>query len=361
MSEIRSAALQAETIAEEIIASLAEPQNLDGHTFRCTASVGVALFCDDRQGMDDLLKWADMAMYEAKTSGRNAVRFFDPAMQKLIEARAAIEADLREDIAKKNILLHYQPQVDDKGRVVGAEALLRWPRPAVLAPSPIEIIAVAESSGLIIPLGNGVLETACTQLAEWANFPAMASLTLAVNVSGVQLHHPGFVDRVRKTIERTGADPRLLKLEVTESFEISKIEEVIAKMTELRNLGIRFSLDDFGTGYSSLSYLKRLPIDQLKIDKNFVRDVTTNPNDAAIAETIIALGETLGLSVIAEGVETEEQRAFLAGRGCHVYQGYLFARPMPAEQFARFATMFFRAKPEVEPGRAEPRELDRSN
>jgi len=342
-AEAGSAALQAEAIAEDIIANLAEPQNLDGHTFRSTASVGVALFRDDSQSMDDLLKWADMAMYEAKTSGRNAVRFFDPAMQNLIEARAAIEADLREDLARGNILLHYQAQVDDAGRLVGAEALLRWPRQGAHAPSPIEIIAVAESSGLIVPLGDGVLNAACAQLAQWAEDPALARLTVAVNVSGAQLHHPGFVDRVRKAIERTGADPRLLKLEVTESFELSKIEEVIAKMTSLRDIGIRFSLDDFGTGYSSLSYLKRLPIDQLKIDKSFVRDVISDPNDAAIAETIIALGATLGLSVIAEGVETEAQRAFLAARGCRVYQGYLFARPMPAEQFVRFAAAFCRA------------------
>ncbi len=199
-SDVAGAALQAETIAEDIIARIAEPQNLDGHSFRCTASIGVALFRDDGQGMDDLLKWADMAMYEAKTSGRNAVRFFDPTMQRLVEARAAIEADLREDIARNNILLHYQPQVDDEGRLVGAEALLRWPRAGGQAPSPVEIIEVAESSGLIIPLGDGVLEAACRQLVEWARSPAMAGLTLAVNVSGVQLHHPGFVERVRKTV-----------------------------------------------------------------------------------------------------------------------------------------------------------------
>ncbi|MBB4199610.1 hypothetical protein CCR94_14925 [Rhodoblastus sphagnicola] len=356
VSDVRNAALRAETIAEDIITRLAEPQDLDGHSFRCTASVGVTLFCDEGQSVDDLLKWADMAMYEAKTSGRNAVRFFDPAMQTLIESRAVIEADLREDIAQKNFLLYYQPQVDDDGRLIGAEALTRWPRAVQKPPSPDEFISVAENSGLIIPLGEGVLETACSQMAVWANDPALAGLTIAVNVSGLQLHHPSFVDRVRETIEATGANPNLLKLEVTESFEISNIEEVIAKMTALRKLGIRFSLDDFGTGYSSLSYLKRLPIDQLKIDKSFVRDVMSNPNDAAIAETIIALGDTLGLSVIAEGVETEAQRAFLAARGCRVYQGYLFARPMPAKQFAQFATLFSRTKPANETPRLSRRE-----
>jgi len=346
-SEAESAALHAEAVAESIIASIAEPQDLDGHTYRCTTSIGVALFCDERQSMEDLLKWADMAMYEAKTAGRNDVRFFDPAMQMLIESRAKIEAELREDIAQKNFQLHYQAQVDHEGRLVGAEALVRWPRPVAKPPSPVEFIPVAESSGLIVALGNGVLETACAQLAEWARDPALANLTVAVNVSGVQLHQPTFVDRVKSIVERTGADPRLLKLEVTESFEISKIEEVIAKMTALRDFGIRFSLDDFGTGYSSLSYLKRLPLDQLKIDQSFVRDVTIDPNDAAIAETIIALGEILGLSVIAEGVETEEQRAFLAARGCRVYQGYLFARPMSSKQFVQFAKLF--ARPGVPP------------
>ncbi|SNB68691.1 PAS domain S-box-containing protein/diguanylate cyclase (GGDEF) domain-containing protein [Rhodoblastus acidophilus] len=346
-SEAEGAALHAETVAESIIASIAEPQDLDGHTYRCTASIGVALFCDERQSMEDLLKWADMAMYEAKTAGRNDVRFFDPAMQMLIESRAKIEAELREDIAQKNFQLHYQAQVDHEGRLVGAEALVRWPRPVAKPPSPGEFIPIAESSGLIVALGNGVLETACVQLAEWARDPALANLTVAVNVSGVQLHQPTFVDRVKSIVEQTGADPRRLKLEVTESFEIAKIDEVIAKMTALRDIGIRFSLDDFGTGYSSLSYLKRLPLDQLKIDQSFVRDITTDPNDAAIAETIIALGEILGLSVIAEGVETEEQRAFLAARGCRVYQGYLFARPMSSKQFVQFAKLF--ARPGVPP------------
>jgi diguanylate cyclase (GGDEF)-like protein/PAS domain S-box-containing protein len=328
-TEPRNAALRAESVAEDIITALSEPQDLDGNTFQCTASVGVALFCDDSQSMDDLLKRADMAMYEAKTAGRNAVRFFDPAMQTLVEARAAIESDLREDIAQKNFLLHYQPQVNELGRLTGAEALMRWPRAGSKVPSPVEFIPVAENSGLIIALGDGVLETACNQLADWAHHPALANLTIAVNVSGAQLHHPCFVERARDTIVRTGANPHLLKFEVTESFEISKIEEVIAKMTALQKIGIRFSLDDFGTGYSSLSYLKRLPIDELKIDKSFVRDIIVDSNDAAIAETIIKLGETLGLSVIAEGVETEEQRAFLESHGCRNFQGYLFGRPMP--------------------------------
>ena len=335
-SEVTSAALQAKANAEEIIAALSAPQDLDGFSFRCTASVGVALFHDDSQTIDDLLKRADMAMYEAKTAGRNAVRFFDPAMQTLVESRASIEATLRDDIAAKKFLLHYQPQVDEESRLLGAEALLRWPHEDWNV-SPAEIVAVAESSGLMVALGDGVLETACNQLAEWSRYPAMAGLSIAVNVSGVQLHDPTFVDRVVNVIARTGADPYLLKLEVTESIEISKIEEVMGKMTKLREYGIRFSLDDFGTGYSSLSYLKRLPIDQLKIDQSFVRDILVDPNDAAIAATIIALGDTLGLAVIAEGVETHEQRALLESQGCRGFQGYLFGRPVPPDQFVELA------------------------
>ncbi|MDE2364671.1 MAG: EAL domain-containing protein [Hyphomicrobiales bacterium] len=337
--DLAAAALRAEGIAQSIIEAMSEPHDLEGSPYRTTASAGVALFHDDNQSIDDLLKRADMAMYEAKTAGRNAVRFFDPAMQTLIESRAGIEAELREDIAAGRFLLHYQPQVDQDGRITGAEALLRWPR-SDRHVSPADVIAVAESSALMISLGNGVLGAACAQLADWANDPRLAELSLAVNVSGVQLHDPGFVDHVLAAVDRTGADPRRLKLEVTESFEIQKIGDVIEKMARLRDFGITFSLDDFGTGYSSLSYLKRLPIDQLKIDQSFVRDILVDPNDAAIAETIIALGATLRLSVIAEGVETEEQRAFLEKRGCRGFQGYLFARPMPAPQFVEFAKAF---------------------
>ncbi len=342
-SDVSAAALRAKAIAEDIIFALSQPQDLEGFSFCCTASVGVALFCDAEQTMDDLLKRADMAMYEAKTAGRNAVRFFDPTMQTLVESRAAIESVLREDIANKNFVLHYQPQVDQEGGLTGAEALMRWPHADCNA-SPTEIIAVAEGSSLMVALGEGVLETACRQLSDWADDRALSRLSIAVNVSGVQLHDPNFVERVTSVIRRTGANPQLLKLEVTESFEISKVEEVIGKMTALRRIGIRFSLDDFGTGYSSLSYLKRLPIDQLKIDKSFVRDILVDPNDAAIAETIIALGETLGLTVIAEGVETHEQRAVLERQGCRGFQGYLFGRPMPNSQFTQFARAFSRTK-----------------
>ena len=353
--DVSGAALRAKAIAEDMISALSEPQDLEGFSFRCTASVGVALFCDDGQTMDDLLKRADMAMYEAKTAGRNAVRFFDPTMQTLVESRAAIESVLREDIADRNFVLHYQPQVDQDGRLTGAEALMRWPHADCNA-SPTEIIAVAESSSLMIALGEGILETACRQLAGWACDPALSHLSVAVNVSGVQLHDPHFVERVTGVIARTGADPYLLKLEVTESFEISKVEEVIGKMTALRQIGIGFSLDDFGTGYSSLSYLKRLPIDQLKIDKSFVRDILIDPNDAAIAETIIALGDTLGLSVIAEGVETDEQRDFLEQQGCRGFQGYLFGRPMAHGQFTQFARAFSFTKT-TKTGDAHPRRL----
>jgi diguanylate cyclase (GGDEF)-like protein/PAS domain S-box-containing protein len=341
-SDAMSAALHVESIGEQVLAALCEPHDLDGIVYRCTGSIGAALFCDDDVDMEELLKRADMAMYAAKSSGRNAMRFFDPEMQEVVESRAALEADLRADIARKNFVLHYQPQISSSGELIGAEALLRWPRPGPNPPSPAEFIPLAESTGLILPLGDWVMEAACRQLAEWAHHPTLSDMSIAVNVSAVQLHHPGFVDRVGEIVVRTGANARRLTLEVTEGFEIARIEEVIAKMTVLRKMGVSFSLDDFGTGYSSLSYLKRLPIDQLKIDKSFVRDVLVDPNDAAIAEMIIALGETLGLGIIAEGVETEEQRTFLESRGCCGFQGYLFARPMPQQQFEQYAALFHR-------------------
>lgn len=342
-SDVTVAALRARAIAEDIISALSQPQDLEGFSFRCTASVGVVLFCDAGQSVDDLLKRADMAMYAAKSAGRNVVRFFDPTMQTLVESRAAIESVLRDDIADKNFVLHYQPQVDQDGNLIGAEALIRWPHAGSKVP-PTEIVAVAESSSLMVALGEGILETACRQLSDWSDDRVLSCLSIAVNVSGVQLHDPNFVERVTSVIRRTGADPHLLKLEVTESFEISKVEEVIGKMATLRKTGIRFSLDDFGTGYSSLSYLKRLPIDQLKIDKSFVRDILVDPNDAAIAETIIALGKTLGLAVIAEGVETIDQYAVLERQGCRGFQGYLFGRPMPNSQFTQFAHAFTQTK-----------------
>jgi EAL domain-containing protein (putative c-di-GMP-specific phosphodiesterase class I) len=261
-------------------------------------------------------------------------------MQTMISARAALETDLREDLKMEKLLLHYQPQVDHEGRLLGAEALARWPHAHRGMVSPSEFIPVAESAGLILPLGALMLKIACRQLACWSTDPAMEHLTVAINVSALQMRQKNFVEQVRAIIEQTGANPHRLKIELTESTLVSNVDDVIAKMHKLKAIGIGFSLDDFGTGYSSLSYLKRLPLDQLKIDRSFVKDVLVDPNDAAIAQMIIALSKSLGLSVIAEGVETEEQYAFLARQGQLNYQGYLFGRPLPPEDFEIFARAF---------------------
>ena len=274
-------------------------------------------------------------MYQAKAAGRNTLRFYNPDMQAVVSVRAALEADLREAVLKNWFVLYFQAQVDGSGCLTGCEALLRWPHPERGMISPAEFIPLAEDTGLILTLGRWVLETACKQLTAWSVQPAMAHLTIAVNVSARQFRHDDFVDQVLEVLERTGANPLRLKLELTESLLVDNVEGVIAKMTVLKASGVGFSLDDFGTGYSSLSYLKRLPLDQLKIDQGFVRDILADPNDAAIAKMVIALAESMGLSVIAEGVETEEQRDFLARQGCHAYQGYLFGRPVPLEAFER--------------------------
>jgi len=255
-------------------------------------------------------------------------------------AQASMEADLRQALLKEQFLLYYQVQVDSSGRPVGAEALLRWNHPKRGFVSPAEFIPMAENNGLILPIGKWVLETACRQLAAWASQPGMATLTLAVNVSARQFHHGNFVKQVLDVLEVSKANPRQLKLELTEGLLLNDVEGVIAKMTVLKGHGISFSLDDFGTGFSSLSYLKRLPLDQLKIDQSFVRDVLSNPDDAAIARTIIALGQSLELNVIAEGVETGDQKDFLASNGCLNYQGYLFSRPLQLEEFDQLVQRF---------------------
>ena len=336
----KTAALQAEAIGEKILAAFTESFRLDPYEYPCTPSVGVTLFSPEDRNVDELLKRADLAMYDAKTAGRNGLRFFDPVMQTMISARAALETDLREDLKMERLLLHYQPQVDHEGRLLGAEALARWPHAQRGMVSPSEFIPVAESTGLILPLGALMLKIACLQLARWSADPATEHLTVAINVSALQMRQKNFVEQVSAIIEQTGANPHRLKIELTESTLVSNVDDVIAKMDKLKAIGIGFSLDDFGTGYSSLSYLKRLPLDQLKIDRSFVKDVLVDPNDAAIAQMIIALSKSLGLSVIAEGVETEEQYAFLARHGQLNYQGYLFGRPLPPEDFERLARAF---------------------
>jgi EAL domain-containing protein (putative c-di-GMP-specific phosphodiesterase class I) len=257
-------------------------------------------------------------------------------MQSAVEARSALESDLRQGLAQKAFALHFQPQIGAAGKVIGAEALLRWTHPQRGAVSPAEFIPVAEQSGLIVDIGEWVLHTACIQLARWAEMPAFADLTLAINVSVHQFRQADFVDKVRRALVAHGTVPARLKLEITESMFAYDLESIINKMHQLKALGVGFSLDDFGTGYSSLSYLRRLPLDQLKIDQSFVREVLSDPNDAAIARTIIALGQSLGLMVIAEGVELQGQRDFLAEFGCDCCQGYLISRPLPIQDFAAF-------------------------
>ncbi len=332
----QEAATQAEVVGEKILAALNQPYLLAGHQCHSTPSIGVALFADHDDSVDELLKRADLAMYQAKAAGRNTLRFFDPKMQAMIMARAALEAELRQGIQEEQFLLYYQPQVDFDGRTTGAEALLRWQHPERGLVSPAEFIPLAEDTGLILPLGHWVLVSACRQLAAWAAVPESDRLTLAVNVSSRQFRHQDFVDQVLSVLDRTGADPHKLKLELTESLLLDDVEGIIDKMNALKARGVSFSLDDFGTGYSSLAYLKRLPLYQLKIDQSFVRDVLTDPNDAAIARTIVALAKSMGLVVIAEGVETEAQRDSLASHGCHAYQGYLFSRPLPLADFEQF-------------------------
>ncbi len=329
----REAVNQAETIAEKTLDTLRLPYNLGEVTYTSTASIGATLFKEKRDTFEELMKQADLAMYKSKAVGRNTVRFFDPAMESAIMERARLEKDLRHGLAQQHLVVYYQAQMTGDGYLVGAEALVRWLHPVRGIVAPVEFIQMAEESGLILPLGRWVLETACKQLAAWSRNPGMAHLTLAVNVSACQFRQNDFVSQVLAVIEATHANPLRLKLELTESLLVEDVATVIEKMNALRSRGVGFALDDFGTGYSSLSYLKRMPLVQLKIDKSFVHDVLTDPSDAAIAKTIVALAKSLDLSVIAEGVETVAQRDFLAQIGCHDYQGYLYGMPMPIDQF----------------------------
>ncbi len=328
-----SAALQAESIAEKARQALGQPFILDGSGYRheATASAGITLFQGADASTDLLLKQADVALYQAKDAGRDRLRFFNHAMQAAIDARATLESALRHAIGNGELCLYFQPQVDLQGHIIGAEALLRWLHPRQGSISPAYFIPLAEETGLIIPIGDWVVRQACAQLREWAGDPASRHLQLAINVSGHQFHQTHFVDQVAVCLAESGIDPSRLKLELTESVVLSNVEEVIERMQQLKALGISFSMDDFGTGYSSLSYLKRLPLDQIKIDQSFVRDLTENPNDAAIIRAILAMSQSLGLDVIAEGVETQPQHEFLTQCGCHSFQGYLFGKPMPIE------------------------------
>ena len=323
------AARQAEVIGQKVLAALRQNYPLAPIDYHLTSSIGITLFGGSQiETMDEPLKRADLAMYQAKASGRNTLRFFDPQIQAVITARVALELSLREALKHQQFVLHYQPQVDGAGHVTGVEVLVRWIHPQRGLVSPAEFIPLAEETGLILPLGHWVLETACHQLAVWAGHPGLGQLTVSVNVSELQFRQANFVDQVVAALTDSGARADLLKLELTEGLLVTEFDDVIAKMSALKARGVGFSLDDFGTGYSSLAYLKRLPLDQLKIDQGFVRDILVDPNDAAIARMVIVLAQSLGLSVIAEGVETTAQRDMLATQGCHAYQGYLFSRPL---------------------------------
>ncbi len=326
------AAARAEDVGQRILGVLREPYQIDGDAHHSSLSMGVTIYSGTRETVDELLKRADLALYQAKNAGRDTLRFYDPQMQAVVSARATLELDMRVGLAQGQFELYYQPQIDH-GRITGAEALLRWRHPRDGFISPAHFIPLAEETGLILPLGEWVLQAACRRLAAWAQQPDLASLSLAVNVSPRQFHQSGFVAQVLAALAGAGADGHQLKLEMTEGLLLQDVEDTIDKMGQLKGYGVGFSLDDFGTGYSSLSYLKRLPLDQLKIDQSFVRDVLTDPNDAAIARTVVALGTSLGLRVIAEGVETEAQREFLERHHCHAWQGYLLSPPVAVAEF----------------------------
>jgi diguanylate cyclase (GGDEF)-like protein/PAS domain S-box-containing protein len=326
------ASVVAKAIAERIHDFVAQPCDLAGLELHPASSIGITLFHGQTHGAAELLRMADSAIHQAKKSGRNSVSFFDPKIQEGLELRTQMEVLLRKAIPSQ-LRLYYQLQVDSSDRVLGAEVLVRWQHPDQGMVSPAAFIPLAEETGLILPLGLWVLETACQQLKVWEADSLKRHLTLAVNVSAKQFHQADFVQQVLTVLAQTGADPFKLKLELTESLLLESVEVIIDKMTQLKKVGVRFSLDDFGIGYSSLAYLKRLPLDQLKIDQSFVRDLSVDANDAAIVRAVIVLGNSLGLSVIAEGVETAEQRNFLAVHGCTQYQGYLFSKPLPLDAF----------------------------
>lgn len=332
--EAEGAGVQAEIVAEKIRFELARPHMLNGDTeyFR-SASVGISFFHGHDKTPDVLLKQADIALYKSKEAGRNTIRFFDSAMQVALDERAALETGLRRALSRGELQLHVQPQVDAKCQLIGGEVLLRWQPPGQPSIMPNDFIPLAEDTGLIVPIGLWVLDRACAELRLWSQSQLTAGLYMAVNVSVRQFRQPDFVMQVGDALCRHDANPALLKLELTESLLLDNVEEVVEKMQALRRMGVHFSLDDFGTGYASLSYLKRFPFDQLKVDRSFIRDIMTNPDDAGIVRAIIAMGNTLRLNVVAEGVEDGDQHAYLVRHGCTYFQGYLFGKPMSFADF----------------------------
>ena len=334
--DIEDAVLQAGLIAEKIRDAVALPYIVQGLELWCTASIGISLFYGHEASVDELLKHSDFAMYHAKNEGRNGIRFFDPEMQATLVERSALESDLRHALGRGQLRLYYQIQVNNERRAIGAEALLRWVHPERGLILPEQFIPLAEKTGLIVPIGLWVLQTACAQLRDWSRNPATSSLQLALNASALELRQPDFVEQVRRATTTNDINPALLKIELTESLLVDNLSDTVAKMNALKALGVSFSMDDFGTAYSSLAYLKQLPLDQLKIDQSFIRDLGDNSSNAALVQAIILMGRTFGLDVIAEGVEVEAQLEFLNLHGCHAYQGYLFSRPLPLEEFEKF-------------------------
>lgn len=334
--EAEGAGIQAEAVAEKIRHLLNEPYVVANDTKHFhSASIGISLFCGDDKTTDSLLKQADIALYKAKDAGRNAIRFFDNAMQTALDARAHLESRLHQALARREFQLYVQPQVNSARQLVGAETLIRWLPPGEAMIPPDDFIPLAEDTGLIVPIGLWVLDQACAHLRRWADNPATEKLYLAVNVSIRQFRQADFVEQVAATLTRHGVNPKRLKLELTEGLLLDKVDTVTTKMLALRAIGVRFSLDNFGTGYASLSYLKRFPFEQLKVDRSFIRDIATDPDDAAIVQAIIAMGTSLRLSVMAEGVEADAQHAYLAEHGYTNFQGYLFGRPVPFADFEK--------------------------
>ena len=327
-----SAAVQVKTIAEKIVSALTEPYILSSIIHNCSSSIGIVLFCDSDITADTVLSQADTAMYAAKKSGKNTYRFFDPAMQQELEQRAKFESALRQAINNEQLKLFYQPQVNDKKQIIGVEALIRWHHPELGLILPIQFIPLAEETDIILIIGRWVLETACAQLKAWRNQPSARNLSIAVNVSAKQFYQPGFVDEVRNIMAQYAIEPMQLKLELTESMVLKEMDVAVAKMLELKSIGVLLAMDDFGTGYSSLSYLKNLPFDQIKIDKSFVEGIKKNNNDAFIVHSVFTLGKLMGINVVAEGVESIEQDELLKSLGCMVFQGYLFGKPVPIEE-----------------------------
>ncbi|WP_044409100.1 putative bifunctional diguanylate cyclase/phosphodiesterase [Thiomicrospira microaerophila] len=332
-SDQEQAASKAEQAAEQLRAYLNQPYFIKGERYFSTPSMGIVLFTGKNETIEDLLKQSETAMYNAKSNGRNRISFYDPMMQQVLVERAAMEVALREAIEQSQFELFYQPQVDQAQLVVGAEALIRWHHPERGQVSPGDFIPLAEETGQIKQLGAWVLETACQQLKVWQKNHATAHLTLSVNVSAQQFKEVSFVQQVKQLIDQTQIRPQNLKIELTESTVLESVNEAVEKMRQLRGIGVKFSLDDFGTGYSSLQYLKRLPLDQIKIDQSFVKDINEDVDDAVIVQTIIAMSHALGIEVIAEGVETQAQKHLLERQGCRFYQGYLFGKPCPIKDF----------------------------